>query len=65
MSKMKEHIANLTYLDGLKEGIEQGRLEERQRIISVAGFTVKLDGNRVIVDYEDWKNLWRTLVDNK
>jgi len=62
MSKMKEHIANLTYLDGLKEGIEQGRLEEWERIIAAASFTVKLDGDRIIVDYEDWKNLWKKLV---
>ena len=73
MGKMKEHIAKLTYLDGCKDqaetdaiaytrGVLEGMGGERQRIIAAASFTVKLDGNRIIVDYEDWKNLWNQLT---
>lgn len=49
------------YYRGYKEGKLDGGYEERQRIIAAASFTVKLDGNRVIVDSHDWANLWREL----
>jgi len=38
------------------------REAERERIATVASFTVKLEGNTVVVDAVDWDRLWQALI---
>ncbi len=41
--------------------IEDAKKQERERMQSVASFTVRLDGDTVVVDKYDWDRLWQAL----
>ncbi len=41
--------------------IEEAKREERERIATIASFTVKLENNTVVVDKYDWDRLWQAL----
>jgi len=51
-------------LDGIirEELIPIIQKAERERIATVASFTVKLEGNTVVVDAVDWDRLWQALI---
>ena len=43
------------------EDLEEAKKQERERIATIASFTVKLEGNTVVVDKYDWDRLWQAL----
>lgn len=49
--------------DDIPRVIAKAKREERERIICIASFTLKIDGNTVIIDKHDWDNLWRALME--
>lgn len=64
--KIREEITRLNKkLDDREEDLIEAKKQERERIATVASFTVILDGNRVVVDKYDWDRLWQALKETK
>ena len=62
LDKIREEITRLNKkLDDREEDLITAKREERERIVAIASFTVKLEGNTVVVDKYDWDRLWQAL----